>query len=105
MLDVDYIWSIVVFIGGLILYISFKIPDYRKRTKLGLLLYAYIRDISKLLTYKLEVDWDNLSMPEKLDVLKSVYDLIEEISKLKIDKLNSNVDLTSEIDKINRGRQ
>jgi hypothetical protein len=75
-LEYDVYQAIGIIIGSFALYLATKIPSKRKELRLGLLLYAYVRDISSLLIHKLSNDWVDLSIPQKLDMLKGLYDLI-----------------------------
>lgn len=68
---------------------------------MGLLLFAYVRDIYKLITSKLITEWSEYSIPQKLDMLKAIYDTIESFSEVKQSKkLPNDVDLLDEVNKI-----
>jgi hypothetical protein len=102
-LDIGLLESLIVFVGGLLLYVIIRAPDYRKQLKIGLLLFAYVRDISNLLLHKLLGDWKELSIPNKLDRLKAIYDLIESFDTLETHI--KDVDVNEEIDSLlQRGR-
>jgi hypothetical protein len=75
-LEYDLYQAVGIVCASFILYIVFHYRDKRKELKLGLLIFAYIRDINTLLTHKLLNEWINLSIPQKLDMLKSIYDVI-----------------------------
>lgn len=81
-ITIDNITTIVLIIGGIILYVAAKIPTVRKQLRIGIFLIVYIKGIMDLLYFKLAHDWRNLSMTVKLDRLKSVYDLIDSFDAL-----------------------
>lgn len=93
-LEYDVYSALGIVIGSLLLYVILHFPAKRKELKLGLLIFAYIRDITKLLTFKLLGDWRNLSIPQKLDRLKSIYDVIISFDEIRVvhdDKKSENI--------------
>jgi hypothetical protein len=75
-LEYDVYQASGIVLASFLLYFVFHYRDKRKEIKLGLLIFAYIRDINALLTKKLLTDWIDLTIPQKLDMLKSIYDVI-----------------------------
>lgn len=102
-MDWNAMYSVIVFISGLVLYLTLKIPQLRKQAKLGLLLTAYVRDISALLFNKLLHDWFRLSIPDKLDRLKALYDLIESFETMQVNDKTDVNELNKLINDINKG--
>lgn len=78
---------------------------YRDRG-MGLLLFAFVRDLQKLVKCKLQNEWRDLPLSKKLDRLRSLYDIIDSLedslSEVDLDDVNSEdlKVLQSEVGKI-----
>lgn len=81
------------------IYIIIRNKEYKYNVQLGMLIYAYIRDINKLLVSRLSKNWKDLSMPDKLDRLKAIYDLIDSFDRITVKSIE-DPDLLEEIEKL-----
>lgn len=88
--------TIFVFFG--VLYSIHKFYTFLKNVKIGTLLFAFIRDINKLLHVKLMKEWSDLPLTAKLDRLRAIYDLIEQFDSLEVPK--NQKDLLEDIDNL-----
>ena len=78
---IDFV-TVATGLVSVLVYLAIKNREYRNNIRLGLLIYAYIRDINRLLINRMNVKWSRLSMPDKLDRLKSIYDLIDTFDQI-----------------------
>jgi hypothetical protein len=106
-LDFSLIYALAVFVGSCLVYLVLNFPKTKKNVRIGFLLYAFIRDIDKLLTNKVLNDWNDLPLPRKLDFLKAIYDTIDNLDAINVEQktlLSDNVDNTLD-EFIHKGRQ
>lgn len=83
-----YIVSAASFVSLIIVYTAIKLPSAKDKYQVGLLLFAFVRDLNKLLLFLLRNDWYDLPLTQKLDRLKAIYDLILNFDSIKVEKQN-----------------
>jgi hypothetical protein len=92
----SYIGAALI-IGTQLVYLLWK--TYKDR-HLGLLLYSFLRDINRLLKYKLQHEWSDYDLSKKLELFTALRDFIEEVEKLQIKPPPKGKSLIDELDDI-----